>query len=155
MSLIRISLLSLLCVAVFSSMRAEEETDALPTDAIGKLNDAYVKAFNAGDAKQIGELFTFKADFTLLTGETVRGRKAIQEAHQSFFKNNPGIKASGKMESLRQIRKAVVIGHGNWIVENAPAGLPSKGSWLMVASKRGETWRYEAMQLMIAPSLPK
>ena len=118
---------------------------------IGELNEAYVTAFNGQDAKKVAACFSPNADYTLLTGDTVRGRDMLAKAHASFFKNNPQAKVKGKQEAIRLVRPSVALAEGTWEVTGGPSEYPSSGTWYTVVAKKGKRWHYEAMRLMVSP----
>ncbi len=120
---------------------------------IGELNEAYVVAFNARDEKKVTALFTGAADFTILTGDMLRGRDQIAAGHRSFFENNPQAKISGQQLSRRFISPNVVLATGKWKVKNGPQQFPSSGTWSTVVVKKEGKWKYEAMRLSV-PAKP-
>jgi uncharacterized protein (TIGR02246 family) len=76
-----------------SGASADETQEA---EALGRLNEAYVQAFNAQNPHKVAEAFTAEADYVILTGDILDGRDAISQGHQSFFNNNPRAKLMGK-----------------------------------------------------------
>ena len=130
--------------------------DVLAADAeseagvqIGQLNEAYVTAFNHRDAAKAAALFGADGDFTLLTGDTISGRRSIMAAHVPFFTNNPQAKISGKQTSCRFLRPDIAIATGKWEVKNGPSEYSSKGVWATVLTRTDGTWKYEAMRLLV------
>ena len=75
--------------------RADDEA------AVRKTVEAYVAAFNRGDAAALAALWTEDGAIVTPEGETVKGRKAIQEGFQRFFKENPGAKVEVKTTSVQ------------------------------------------------------
>lgn len=132
---------------------ADEDKQSTSLTEVGELNEAYVTAFNARDAKKIGTLFASKGDFTLLTGDAIGGRDQITAAHASFFGSNPDAKISGKQLTARFVRPGVLIATGKWNVKNGPSAFPADGIWSTVVSKKNGKWMYEAMRLMV-PAKP-
>ncbi len=123
--------------------------DKAATAEIGELNEAYVTAFNARSAEKVAACFGKSGDYTLLTGDTINGRKMIQAAHQSFFKNNPNAKVNGKQVSYRQVRPGIVLATGVWEVTDGPSTYPSSGIWFTVVVKQKGKWHYQAIRLMV------
>ncbi len=82
-------------------VRAQDEAATAKVE-IGELNEAYVTAFNSQSAEKVAACFGKSGDYTLLTGDTINGRKMIQAAHQSFFKNNPNAKVNRIVRAPRQ-----------------------------------------------------
>jgi uncharacterized protein (TIGR02246 family) len=136
------------CCFLFDPAVAQETTGG-DAAAIGNLNEAYVVAFNGGDAKKLAQCFSAESEYTLLTGDTVSGRPNVARAHESFFQHNPNAKIEGQQLAYRQIRPTLVLASGKWKVTSGPSEYPSSGLWYTVVAKRGDKWRYEAMRLMI------
>ncbi len=147
--------MALVMVCLVGGLRAAAAADEETTTIrIGELNQAYVSAFNAQDADEVAACFRNAGDYTLLTGDTVSGRRSIRAAHESFFENNPNAKVTGEQVHYRQVLPGVVLASGVWEVSDGPAVYPSKGLWFTVIVKRDDQWRYEAMRLVI-PAEPE
>src|SRR4051794_20090885 len=58
--------------------------------AIRDAGAAFIRAYNAGDAKAISELFTEDAEVVSEDGEPIQGREAIAALFASTFAANPG-----------------------------------------------------------------
>jgi uncharacterized protein (TIGR02246 family) len=80
--------------------RADDET------AIRKTVEAYVAAFNKGDAAALAACWAEDAEFRTPGGETFKGRKAIREGFESFFKGNPGAKLTVEIAAIRVDQEA-------------------------------------------------
>ncbi len=140
-----------LCLLLADTVCGEQKHTA-ELVRIGELNEAYVTAFNAHDAKKIATLFTVDGDFTLLTGESLHGREQVAAGHASFFTSNSQAKISGQQTTVRFIRPDVLLATGKWRVENGPPQYPSSGIWATVVANQDGKWKYEAMRLMIPAS---
>ena len=117
----------------FSSRPGHARRD---TVAVGNLNEAYVTAFNKQDLTSLADCFSDNADFTLLTGDTVPGRKNVVLSHAAFFRNNPEARINGKQITYRLIQKGVVLASGKWNVTNGPSAYPASGTWYTVGVNR-------------------
>jgi uncharacterized protein (TIGR02246 family) len=53
---------------------------------------AFIKAFNAGDAKALGEMFTPNGTVADEQGNVFKGRNAIEEQYAALFKAHPGVR---------------------------------------------------------------
>src|SRR5262245_19510976 len=66
---------------------------ANPQEApLRELHSAFVKAYNAADAKALSELFTADAELINSDGEVTRGRAAIAAMYAGAFKEAKGVK---------------------------------------------------------------
>ena len=69
--------------------------------AITDLLASFVKAYNAKDAKALGDLFTPDAEIEDEDGEVTRGRDAIVERFSGIFEENDGGTLAVDTDSLR------------------------------------------------------
>jgi uncharacterized protein (TIGR02246 family) len=68
--------------SVFSQNSGQDESD------IRAAAQAYVNAFNTGDAKALAELWAVDAEYITPLGISLKGRDQIREGFESFFQNN-------------------------------------------------------------------
>ncbi len=104
---IAVAVLALGCTA-FS--QDKQPTDAEKTSQT--LTDAYVAAFNKGDAKALAALYAEDAQFTSDEGATVIGRAAVLDGLTKFFAKNKGAKLDAQIESARFLTPDVLIEKG-------------------------------------------
>src|SRR6516164_7015368 len=74
--------------------------------------EAFVKAFNAGDAKAIAELFASEAQIVDDEGKTTQGRDAIEKVFAGIVAETPRPQMSVEVESIRFIGTALAIENG-------------------------------------------
>src|SRR6185295_12103428 len=88
--------------------------------------DDFTKAFNAADAKAIGKLWIEDAEYTDESGQSFRGRAAIEKEYADLFKEHPGATMTVAIESIRFLGPDLAIEKGVAKVkspkENAEAG---------------------------------
>jgi uncharacterized protein (TIGR02246 family) len=104
---------------------------------------AFVKAFNAGDAAAIGQLFVPEAQMVDEQGNTTQGRDAIEKVFSGLFSTNPRPQMSVEIESIRFIGTALAVETGVSKVTRNPGEPPDtdrytaihiktrSGQWLM------------------------
>ncbi|HET6326629.1 MAG TPA: SgcJ/EcaC family oxidoreductase [Planctomycetaceae bacterium] len=73
---------------------------------------AFVKAFNAGDAKAIGDLFVPEAQMIDEEGNTTQGRGAIEKVFAGILAEKPQPQMSVEIESIRFIGTALAVETG-------------------------------------------
>lgn len=85
-----------------------------PTDeqAIRATADAYVKAFNAGDAKAVAAFWTTTADYVDEQGKVCKGRDAIEKEYAALFAAHPGLAMKLDIESIRLLNGAIAMEDG-------------------------------------------
>jgi uncharacterized protein (TIGR02246 family) len=89
--------------------------DKPPTDAekaAQAQDDTYVAAFNKGDAKAVGALYSEDAQYTTDDGATTVGRAAVIENLSRFFAKYKGAKLDLQIESARFLTPDVLVEKG-------------------------------------------
>jgi uncharacterized protein (TIGR02246 family) len=108
--------------------------------ALKGLVEAFIAAFNKGDAKAIAALFTEDGELVDEEGGRIVGRSAIGDHFAAGFAANPGAKIEISVEALRP------LGPGAWLEEGRsrvtmPNGGPIETSRYVVAYvKQGDKW---------------
>jgi uncharacterized protein (TIGR02246 family) len=80
--------------------------------AIRAAVDAFVKAFNAGDARAVAALYTPDAQLIDARGEVADGRAAIEEEYRALFSENPGLTIEIRSELLKMLTPDAAIEDG-------------------------------------------
>lgn len=93
---------------------------------------AFVKAFNAGDAKGAAAQFLAQAEYLNSDGEAFEGREAIQKDLEEFFKEHPKAKIELEIESIRFVGPRVAIEEGRTAVTHEPGQEPVRQSYVAV-----------------------
>src|SRR5262245_44332917 len=112
-------------------LRAAEGDEA----AIATTAEAFVEAFDKGDAKAVAAFWTPSGDYIDQTGQLFKGREAIEEAFSQFFAENKGLKLGIESESLRFPTPDTAIEDGVSSVL-APDGMPSRARYTNVFVKK-------------------
>jgi uncharacterized protein (TIGR02246 family) len=112
--------------------------------AINAAREAFMKGYEAGDAKAIAELYTTDAISEPNGQATLKGREAIVEGLTSMFQQ-VGVKATLTTDEVRTLGN-FGIDRGHYVVTVTPkAGAPastSEGRYLVIYRKGEDgTWR--------------
>ncbi len=105
---------------------------------------AFVKAFNAGDAKAIARLFTANASVADDEGKVLRGRKAIEDEYAALFKQHPTARIEVAVRSVELPTPTTAVEDGEAQVltrDNSPPTasrytafhVQEEGKWLMAS----------------------
>lgn len=121
--------------------------------AIRKTADAFVNAFNQGDAKAVAGLWTEDADYTVGT-VAVKGRPAISKLYEVYFREHPGAKMEIKIESIRMLAPTVAIEQGTASVSGSPHGPSSASNYTAVHVKQGDKWLMASVREAEIPTIP-
>ncbi len=108
--------------------------------AIFANDEAFVKAFNAGDAEGLAATFTEDAEVTDEENETLEGRAAITGRFASYFAASPGAKITLKTESLKFLGPEAALLRGRAVVGLPDGGVPDTSRYTVVFVKREGKW---------------
>lgn len=120
--------------------------------ALRTLAEAYIRAYNAGDARSLAALFTDDAEMIDETGERLRGRATIEAVFGSMFRQRPGATLSVAPASLRFLGPDVAQEEGRNVVKIAEEP-PSTRHYTVLFVKQGNRWLYSSAREEPDPSL--
>jgi uncharacterized protein (TIGR02246 family) len=156
--------LVLLCAAGGSIALLEYSTPAVAAqpkganaadqDAIAKRAEAFIEAFQKGDAKVIAAFWTSDGDYTDMTGKRLAGRDAIEKSFTEFFADNKGLKLRIDSDSLRFVTPDVAIEDGTTHVLHPDGAPPSRAKYTIVHVKKDGQWQLGSVRetVFTAPS---
>ena len=130
-------LFGLLCGSGFAG-RAKE--DSKEGSAIQKQAEAFIKAFENGDAKGVAACWAEDGTYAALSGPELKGREAILKAFTEFFATNKNLKMRITSDSLRFVTPDVAIEEGVAEVFPSDGGAPSIARFSNVHVKKGDAW---------------
>jgi uncharacterized protein (TIGR02246 family) len=108
--------------------------------AIRATAEAFVKAFNAADAKAIGSLWAPDAEYTDEDGQVLEGRAAIEKQYAETFKQHPGAMMTVKIETIRFLGPDLATEKGLARVKS-PGGIADMAArYTVVHAKRDGKW---------------
>jgi uncharacterized protein (TIGR02246 family) len=117
-----------------------ESTSKEGEAAIRATADAFVKAFNAGDAKAVADLWTPNGTATDADGNVFKGRKAIEDQYAGLFKAHPTAHIDVMVKSIDFPTPSTAIEDGITQVvtkDNAP---PTGGRYTAVHVQEDGKW---------------
>jgi uncharacterized protein (TIGR02246 family) len=123
-----------------AGMAAQPADPAGEKAALQKNGEAFVEAFQKGDASAVAAFWVPDGDYTNQTGHQLKGRKAIETAFKAFFSENKGVKVQIESDSLRFVTPDVAIEDGTTTVATPDAGPPSRARYTIVHVKKDGRW---------------
>jgi uncharacterized protein (TIGR02246 family) len=114
--------------------------------ALQKRGEAFVAAFDKGDAKAVAAFWTEDGDYIDQAGHLYKGRKAIQEVFQRLFAEHKGLRMGINVTSLRVVKPDLAIEDGVTHVTPADGGPPSTARYTIVHVKRDGQWMLESVR---------
>ena len=125
--------------------RAANSAQADDEKAIRKAGEAFVKAFNAGDAKAVAALFAPDGDFMDVRGQVFRGRDTIEKLVAANFANARGAKIDVIIDSIRFLGKETAIEKGTSYARPAAGAAPTATRYTAIRVKRDGKWLLESV----------
>ena len=115
---------------------------------VRKIAEAWVAGWDSGDMEALGALYADDADMVDFTGQTTKGREAIQaafgELNSTIYK---GSKLSVNIVSVTFPKPGIAVLDDSWKLTDVPAGgpdVPTEGQATVIAVKVGDTWKITA-----------
>jgi uncharacterized protein (TIGR02246 family) len=133
---------------------AADPKDNAAEEALKKRGEAFVAAFDKGDAEEVAKFWTKDGDYVDQGGHHHKGRKAIQEVFQKLFSEHKGLKMGIHVTSLRVVKPDLAIEDG--VTEVTPGdGAPATAArYTIVHVKHDGQWMLESVREgeAVAPS---
>jgi len=137
-----------------SAIGAEANRQAADEAAIRKAVEAYVAAFNRGDAKALAAMWAPEAVYTNpLSGEQVVGREAIEKQFTGIFAEAKGAKLESKTISVQFVSPNVAVEQGTAKVIR-PKQTPDDSEYTAVYVKRDGQWLLDRVTEEDVPVVP-
>jgi uncharacterized protein (TIGR02246 family) len=131
---------------------ADEPKAAAPEAPTGKgpRMQAFIAAFNKGDAKAVAAFWTPDATYVDQTGREYKGRPAIEKLYEKVFASNKGSKLTVHVISAKQVTPDVAIEDGITQVTPADDGPGSVARFSAVIVKKDGEWYFESVRDAVA-----
>ena len=129
----------------------EKAAPAPPTksgdeQAVRQVSNQLVKAFNAGKANEVANLFFAGADLTDDAGVVHKGQAEIKKLLSGFFEKFPGATCSLEVESVWLIGPAVAIEEGQKIVSTKEGASSFASHFTFVLMKDQGEWKIASVK---------
>jgi uncharacterized protein (TIGR02246 family) len=108
--------------------------------AISDLLASFVKAYNARDAKALGELFTPTAEIEDDDGEVTQGRDAIVARFAKIFGDGQSGTLSVTTDSLRFLGKELAFEEGTASITTGAGEPPQTNQYSVIYARQGGRW---------------
>ncbi|MBX7164838.1 MAG: nuclear transport factor 2 family protein [Pirellulales bacterium] len=130
---------ALVSAAARGVMAQDAAKSQAEVQAVRAAAQAYVAAFNTGDATKLGASFADDVEYVTSAGETVQGKAAVLERVAAFFKANPKAKLELKIDSIQVVSADVAIERGATVVTLVD-GTVEQGAYVAMYARRGGKW---------------
>jgi uncharacterized protein (TIGR02246 family) len=113
---------------------------AADEEAIRQMGEAFVKAYDAADAKAVAAQFSATAEYVDEQGNVFEGRAAIEESLATFFAENPGCQLEMTIDTLRFVSPGIAIEDGTTVVSRKDDPHPIETRYTAVHAKTDGQW---------------
>ena len=123
--------------------KSDPDLEAVKSTAV-----KYGKAFEANDAASLAALFTEEAEFVDGSDTVVHGRKAIQEAFATLFRDNPKHKVVVDMDVVRRISSTCLVEEGTYTFQSTsdPKASSDRSKYVIFHVKQADGWRIASVR---------
>jgi uncharacterized protein (TIGR02246 family) len=108
--------------------------------AITAQSEAFVAAFNKGDAKAIAALWTPDGEYIDDAGRKFSGRQEIEKGYAEFFAGNPRAKIQVTIDSIKLLSADAAIEDGHAVSETPDAGASGSSKYTVTHVKVNGAW---------------
>lgn len=123
---------ALLCSAIPGAAQEVDEA------ALREVSKKFVAAWNKGDAAAVAALYAPDAVVTPPSGQTVRGRKALQESLAGDLRSKARLALSA--EEFRPLSDSAAVWRCEWKLSGAKDGRNGAGTGLAVLTRGPSGW---------------
>lgn len=121
--------------------KTEDPKREADTQAIRKVGHEYVQAFEKGDAKALGQMWTAEGEFHAADGDVIRGRPAIEKAYAELFTGKEPRKLELEATSIRFPSADTAILEGVIRRKTAEGEATSSSSTHTLLAREGGQWK--------------
>jgi uncharacterized protein (TIGR02246 family) len=132
--------LALACTLGSGSSPARAAASDPQEAAITKTAEAFVEAFQKGDAKAVAAFWTQDGDYVDLTGRVLNGRPAIEKDFADLFAKNKGLKLRIEIASLKFPTPDTAVEDGTTGVLAPDGTVPSSARYTNFFTKKNGQW---------------
>ena len=134
-------IIAVVCVTWAGSAIAQKaDRYAKEKAAVRSEAESFVQAFNKGDAESLSSHWAEDAEYTLPSGEVLKGRDKIEQGFKKFFSENQGIRIQLAISEIRFPRHNEAIEQGSAVVSR-PGEEPKELTYEVTHVKRKGAWK--------------
>jgi uncharacterized protein (TIGR02246 family) len=112
----------------------------------GERAQAFIAAFNKGDAKAVAAFWTPDATYVDQTGREYKGRAAIEKLYEKVFAGRKGAKLAIHVTSAKRLSPDVALEDGVTEVTPADGGLSTAARFTAILVKKDGEWYLQSVR---------
>jgi uncharacterized protein (TIGR02246 family) len=132
-------ILAFIAIAL-SPVAGAAQGDAERRQAVHKTAEAFVAAYAKGDAKAIASFWLPDADYKDLTGRTISGRAAIQQAFAEAFAQSSNMQLRIEVASLKFPTPQTAVEHGTTSILGPDGRVLSRADYTNLLVEQDGKW---------------
>jgi uncharacterized protein (TIGR02246 family) len=137
----KLSTIATTFVLILAATASQGEQKPSPDEAaIKQAVQAYVEAFNRGDATGVASFWSEDGEYIAPSGDRFKGRKNIEAAFKTFFGENKDVQLQASPSSIRFPSPNRAVETGTATVTR-PGQTPEETQYVATYVKKGGTWR--------------
>jgi uncharacterized protein (TIGR02246 family) len=125
---------------------ADDADTKAERDALRKVSQDFVRAFDKGDARAVAAFWTEKGEYYDDTGAELHGRAAIEKNYAELFKANPKMKLEIDIRSIHFPSHDSAVEDGVLWVKAAGAELPTSSRYSAFHVREDGTWKVASVR---------
>jgi uncharacterized protein (TIGR02246 family) len=136
-----VTAIALVALGVQRSGLGQDRGGSPEAKAVGELVDAFVKAYNAKDARAIASQFAEDGRIVGPDGSVAEGRPAIERRYREAFEDDPDARIAVTSESIRLLAPDVALEEGRAAIRSGNADSAAKaGRYHALYVRRDGRW---------------
>jgi uncharacterized protein (TIGR02246 family) len=146
--------LAVACALVASSSPIRAAEPNPQEAAITKMAEAFVDAFQKGDAKALAGFWTMDGDYVDASGRVLKGREAIEKDFTTLFSENKGLTLRIEVASLKFPLPQMAVEDGTTAVLSSDGKAPSRTRYTNLLVEKDGQWLLSSVReaAFVAPS---
>ena len=133
--------LSLIVVVILASAASANDGHEADRQAIEKSARVFAQAFGHGDAAAVASLWTAEGEMRDPGGRVIQGRKDIEAAFRTLFKEQPKATIEVLIKSIRFPAKDLAVEEGLLRLSHGGKEMPTTTSYVVVHVREGGQWK--------------
>ena len=128
----------------------EPQSKGVAEPGKGKRAQAFIAAFNKGDAKETASFWAPDATYVDQVGREIKGRAAIEKLYEKVFAGNKGAKLTVHVTSARLLTPEVAVEDGTTEVTPADGNPGTVARFSAVLVRKDGEWYFESVHESVA-----
>ena len=140
-----LTIVPILLVTIAATAIGAQQSQTPEDAAIKQAVQAYVEAFNRGDAPKVASFWSDDGEYVAASGDRFKGRKKIEAALKRFFAENKGVQLQVSTSSVRFPYPDRAVETGTATVSH-PGQAAEETQYVAAYIKKGREWKLTSVK---------